>query len=371
LLNAALGSFVPASKLPPTVSPIAANIWGVPVTKALRDAIQVAEGLSSGKDDEANMPSLPASVIEGIMTGQIIDWTQVTDSLNNPLPSAPGVTPPSETGVYWLRRPDSSGTMTSFKVMFGNLLCAAGTANVQTDPGIVVGTTVVSSSTPCGDVAGSGVETVSSFQSTGTLLGCLGTVNKASFVFSQQVGTNLSLTTAVGTGPIWAIGMASSTNNPCPGSNLCSSTSTTDAGWRWIKINNVAATLVNSANAFNPYFTEAVIEYNKTALGTTDAAVADDLAAQLTNPNVLSAIDSSNTGSGGFQQYGGFYTGVMVPASAAISLGLSPTYPLTVANVLSNPMLTSTRNLTGANSCQPPVNILTVPLSTNGMKLLQ
>lgn len=76
---------VPDNVTPPSLTdiktlkvlPINLAQHGVAITKGLRDLLQTQQGLVSGSETEANVPSLSRSVIAAIYQGRISDWTQL------------------------------------------------------------------------------------------------------------------------------------------------------------------------------------------------------------------------------------------------------------------------------------------------------
>lgn len=128
--------------------PIWGTIFNTPVSLNFRNALQCAQGLSVGMDDEANMPNLPKSVIASAFNGGMASWDrlQAKDSAGNyttlalavaskvaagqcpgydvslfPIPSAAlGAT---QTRVRACRRVIGSGTNTQFRVKMLNAIC--------------------------------------------------------------------------------------------------------------------------------------------------------------------------------------------------------------------------------------------------------
>lgn len=328
LLNQIITPKVPAATINGNLTNygIAANVWGVTVSKNLRDALQTVQGLPVGDDNEAFMPSLPKTVLTSLFTGSISDWSLLTDNANVALTTR--VAPASaNTGVFLARRPDSSGTQTSFRAMLLNSPCAT-TANFLPDnTGGVCGTAVA------------GATSVTVNQGTGNLLSCLGTLN---------------------TQGKYGIGFASSTNRPIANFGA---TNQTDAGWRYIKVGGVAPTLFNASQGRYDLLTEATLAYQTTGAQSPSGnpkALLDEMGTQLGQPTVLAAVNSGNA----VQNYAStvWYAGVMTPGS---NIAFSPTYPLSVAGVNGNPVLPTTRGTLGANSCQPViVNSIQVPIQT-------
>lgn len=302
---------------------IAANVWGFAVSKNLYAALQTLQGTGTG-DDEAHMPSLDKELINSLLTGVNSDWSVLTDIAGNPI-AAPSS---GDTGVYLARRPDSSGTQASFTVMTLNYPCNPAAAAMLTDnTGGVCGT-----ATP-------GSTSVTVNQGTGNLLSCLGTLN---------------------TQGKYGIGYASTSNRPVN----TSGTTTTDAGWRYIKLNGVAPTLFNASTGRYDFVTEAVLGYQKTggiAPTGLPKAMLDEMGVRLGQPTVLAAVN----GGAATQNYASptWFAGVLTPG---INLAFSPTLPLTVAGVNSNPVMPSTRSFAGPNSCQPLQRFgSSIPVSSN------
>jgi len=107
-----------------------AVVFGVPVSTNLRNALQKAEGLTVGADDEANMPSLSSRQIASLMNGGIKTWDQL--KVNGvSLDALPGVTPPAGptsfiTGKHLVkvcRRTPGSGTQAQFNANFLHSPC--------------------------------------------------------------------------------------------------------------------------------------------------------------------------------------------------------------------------------------------------------
>jgi hypothetical protein len=328
ILNTQLGGLVSGTQLSGiNVDTIAATVWGVAATKVLRDKLQAVQNLSVGDDTEAYMPSLAKATLYSIFAGQLPDANSLTDANNNgitaavtgTLGSAPATT---NTALYFLRRPESSGTMTSFKAMFGNTPCVSSVTTWAGDGQAAQACDVTVTTGPVTEL----------FQSTGNLLGCLKTVND------------------VTGGGMYGIGIASTSNNPIPANNTSK-----DAHWRWIKVNGVAPTLYNTATGRYDLYTEATFLTAK--LGTlaptgNGAAVIAALKGGLQSPTIIAKINSDNTA--GNQLYGGFFAGLALTNATTQKNGaVVPTYPLSVANMNTNPVIPSTRNTANANSCQP------------------
>ncbi|MEO8133734.1 MAG: hypothetical protein ABI831_07150 [Betaproteobacteria bacterium] len=328
ILNTAIGAVVPSFSNV-SITNIAAAIWGVPVTKTFRDKLQGVQGLTVGSDTEANMPSLSKTALYSIFANVVSNADSFTDASNVGISTlAFAGSPASANGnrLYFLRRPESSGTMASFKAMFGNTPCT-GTAGWAGD-GSGISTCVAQTQTSA--------KATFTFQSTGNLISCLTTLNS---------------------GQRYGIGISASSQNPIP-NNVAAS----DKGFRWIKVDGYAPTLFNAATGHYPYITEATfMTATSGPLAPSGDAITllNNIRTGMRTPSIIAKVNADNTG--GDQQYGGFKTGYVVTAAA----GFAPTYPLSAANMDINPVIPGTRNTGSANSCQPVANFTSQKIPVN------
>lgn len=294
-----------------------AVVFGVPVTEALRNALQQAQGLTVGSENEANMPSLSKAQLASIYNGGITDWSQLVTGNGTDLPSAASV-PPSDTQVYLCRRVSTSGTQASFETYMLGQRCISGVVGMQSgnDGGVV------------------GAGTVNEGSGTGNVISCLNTHD----------GANR-----------WAVGLFSTENvetNAVAGVN--------DGNvWRFIKINGAAPSLLNTANGKYDFFMEQSIQWRNAASGNAlsglKLTLMQDVAANAGSPSIIRALNN------GFHHTWGD-GGVM----ALITNGHMPTMPapgtpVAAADVAANPVLTSTKSPQGApNNCQTPVTFFPV-----------
>lgn len=191
------------------VRPAAALVFGIPVTLTLRDALQEAQGLTVGLEDEANMPSLSKAQVASLMAGKIQNWDAF---LVNGTPLTAAVTnPPAANArqVHICRRVNGSGTQAQMNAKFLNYPCSAG-ALVPTSSGNPIVGPVVALNSGSSDVDR-----------------CLDDFNN---------GTNIQ-----GVNPFlrqaWAIGLQSTEKN-----------ATLSRNYRFVKIDNIAPTLDNAAS---------------------------------------------------------------------------------------------------------------------------
>lgn len=103
--------------------PVAALTFGPVVTKNLRDALQAAQGLTAGSDEESQMPSLSRTQYVSLVAGTIANWGEFKVG-GTALTTAPGVTPPTDATVRVCRRTEGSGTQAVSNQAFLNQPCA-------------------------------------------------------------------------------------------------------------------------------------------------------------------------------------------------------------------------------------------------------
>lgn len=277
-------------------------IFGIIVSQNLRDALQQAQGLTAGADDEANMPNLTRQQIASLFNGGITDWTQLTDASGTPLPSVAGVTAPSNTSVYITRRVSTSGTQTGTQVYFLNQGCL-----LSVLPALA------------GNDGGScGTNTVNEGSGTSNVKAC--------------TNTNYSL-------GHWSIGLVGVEN--VAGSS---------DHFRFIKVNGYAPTLSNVEQSKYDFYMENSVQWRNAASGNALSGLKLNLMQAIANqngsPTILSEVDKSIA-----QPWGN--TGYM----ALITNGYTPSAAVpTAAQLLVNPVLTMTKSPSGTpNNCQPPV----------------
>jgi hypothetical protein len=304
--------FVPTLPSGLQARPTNALMFGVPVTVNLRNALQSAQSLTPGSETEGNMPTLTKGELRSLYTGFVSNWSALSSSLT-----------PTDDQVYLARRVSTSGTEKSAEVYWGFQNC---NSTVSTIPGGSTDTTACSTGgtlTPVFEGSGSG-----------NVLTCLNNHNAqgryAIGILSMEFVPALPVTTGTAT--------------------------TTGVGWRWIKVEGVAPTLINAVNGTYDFVFEASCNVRPTYLGTRPAntalfvnTVCGPNAAtpgQFSNADVIQAVNA------GFVQSFG-ETGLLGLASNPANTVPSP--PFTVAAVSDSPVWTFTRSGAGSpNSCQLP-----------------
>ena len=282
---------------------VAPNVltFGVPLTKAARDAMQTAQGLVAGSETETNMPSLRLDLIRSIYNGNLTNWSQL------------GVTLPDDT-IYLATRVETSGTQRSFNVYITGAACTAAVQPVVLGTATAADCTVVA---PGGTVfAGSGSGDV-----TACLAGHQSRGRGAAGVLSMEF---VPETTAGGT------------------------------GYRFIKIDDYSPTTVNVVNGDYDFFVEPTFQYRKVVVNAVPALagekkiIADRIVQQLGTEAVISSLNNA------FVQTWGRSGLLAKPSAANLPNAIVPR--TTAAAVLANPTNAFTRSPSGSPvNCQPPV----------------
>ncbi|MDP2904659.1 MAG: hypothetical protein Q8N96_16405 [Methylovulum sp.] len=252
-----------------TVKSAAVLVFGVPVTKMLRNAMQEAQfGATSicvGKDDLACMPSLSSAQIASIFTGKLNSWKQLklgatgnlfdnTSASNKPV----GL---NADRVHVCRRTNGSGTGAQFGIKFLNYPCS-------------------SVATPAASKTDGVPEAVEKAQihensSSGIVSECLSEMDS---------GTNSIAGSFDGSaypGGRWAIGIQGTEHN----ANRAFS-------YRFIKVDGVEPTLDRVARGKYKDWVELTYQYNKThAFDPSEKEVVEELIKQAGNPIVMAATN--------------------------------------------------------------------------------
>lgn len=326
-------------------------VWGLPVTKNLRNALQAAQGLVRSdvphdhpeRERAENMPSLTRTQVAGIFAGTVTDWDQFYDPEGTPLtksnalasapprnPDAPGASPGAYRPdprrgrvVYVCRRIETSGTQTSYEIHYLRNRCVKDSPPfVRPNDGSHIErggevSALVRIAAPAGNVyAGTG---------TGDVRDCL----DAHEQFNR-----------------WAVGILSTENVPDNG----------DREFRYVRVDGVTPTLLNAHSGRWSHVTEQSMQWRQSfdgALRTSDEGrLLFFVASNLGLPRVLRALNKGFVhpwGAGGY----------LAPATA----GFRPPSPPVTAEALSeNPVAGVTRSLRGLNNCAEPMMMHRSPL---------
>ncbi len=99
--------------------------FGVPVTLNLRNALQQAQGLTSGSDALADMPSLTSAQLTSLYSGKIGSWNSFENAAGAKLPALATVGPVNDR-VHVCRRTVGSGTQATVNALFLSNPCGPG-----------------------------------------------------------------------------------------------------------------------------------------------------------------------------------------------------------------------------------------------------
>ena len=259
------------------------------VSKKLRNALQTAQGLTSGSDALADMPSITTAQARAIFTGSIVDISQLFSvNPSTGLEVAVDATAPTDSTIHVCRRGNTSGTMASFKILFLGEGCSKNSSSISsfltpdavyTDAGLTTLATSETSgvtwntSTAYYDAGGNPITGWSSVQ-----------------VFAGSGSGDVRSCVNYNSATRYAIGVASTEYNP-----LDTVTNTSNTDIRYVKIDGAEPTLLAVAQGRYPYFTENT--FNRVKTGQTGAISGDQLAlyngvkAQIGKPSVIANIN--------------------------------------------------------------------------------
>ena len=297
--------------------PVAALTFGVVVNTALRDALQVAQGLTAGNDAEANMPSLTSTQIASLFAGNVTNWSEfkVFDPAVSgyvDLTARSGITAPANVRVNVCRRTPGSGTQAQFNAHFLSSPCVEGAV------------------TPRDDNTGA-----SATNGTGNFTSLIGVVGPA-IHWNESSGNLDSCLTAIQTANRWAIGIHSLEKG--------------NANYRFVKVDGVAPTLQNVATG--KYFDYAATSVQWINENQSDAPGGDTLTllkqirSDLGKPAELAALNTA---------FNPRITGAQVGFAALSTNGHALSIPFSAANPvigLTNQGISGTGL---ANTCRTPV----------------
>jgi len=246
-----------------------ALVFGTPVTKSLRDALQRAQ-IDQGRlsaeceaqDTEACMPSLSRYQIASLFTGNVGKWSKflvvAQDGTSKKLTDYAKVGDVADDKVYLCRRVRGSGTQTQFNAKFLNYPCA-------------------------GTAGGTPTEVVNKLAGPITILNSgSGDVNLCLDDFNNGTNNGKTNTSSV---KAWAIGVQSTENN-----------FDLKSAYRFIKIDGVAPTLQEAAAGRYMDFAEVTWQWPKA--GQKGAPTGDKLkiiqkiARDAGKPSILGGIDA-------------------------------------------------------------------------------
>jgi hypothetical protein len=327
-------------------------VWGLPVSKNLRNALQAVQGLvrssvphdDPSRETEAAMPNLTRAQVAGLFAGTIKTWDQLYDSQGSGLPNsrllAPGAPAnPDASGaspggyrpdrahgntVYICRRVVSSGTQASYETHYLRNRCVKGAPPfVPPNDGSDLKTggdvnKLVRVAGPAGNVfAGSG---------TGDVRDCL----DAHEQFNR-----------------WAVGILSTENIGNNGNRE----------FRYVKVDGSAPTLLNAHAGRWTHVSEQSMQWLRSFDGsletTHEGRVLAFIATNMGLPRVIRALNT------GFAHSWG-QAGYLAPATGRYQ---PPAAPVTASSLRADPVAGISRGLGGeANNCSEPVAVGRTPL---------
>jgi hypothetical protein len=319
-------------------------VWGLPVTKNLRNALQAVQGLVASsvphddplRDSEDKMPTLTRVQLAGIFAGKLTSWSQFYDADGVGLPlskkvaekrpanpdaagSSPGAyRPDPSTGdpIYVCRRIATSGTQVSYETHYLRNRCVANTTPfVLPNDGSDVNNggdveKLIRTATPAGTVfAGVG---------TSDVVRCL----DAHEEFNR-----------------WAVGMFSTETKGNNG----------NAEFRYVKVDGYAPTLLNAHQGRWSHVSEQSIQWLETfepSMPSTDEGrVLSFVATNLGLPRVLRGLNTGFVhpfGQGGY----------LAPLTSGF---LPPRPPVTADKLRETPVAGVSKSLNGLNNCEEPI----------------
>lgn len=284
-----------------TVTAQSQLVFGIPVTTELRNVLQVAQGLTEGAEDEANMPTLSSNIIRSLFTGQVNSWYDVVDANGTDLMTLAGANAPAQDSVALCIRTSGSGTRAQFMINFLRTSCL----DSSVSPYLVEGGEwpMLQANAGSGDMG----DCVGDFGADGSLQ--------------------------------WAIGYQSTEKNMDLADN-----------YRFVKVDGAAPTLSNVANDKYTDWVEQSLQYNTAAYTAADAVtqeVIDLIATEAGKPSIVANLNTKYVhpwGQGGYMAKPTDRFGIQPPA-----------FPFDA----SYPVNSTTRSPVGLgpDSCRPPVHI--------------
>lgn len=311
-----------------TVTPVLDIVFGVPVTKNVYKALQIAQfGDVSACDtnpasgayaisdtDPACVPSLTSAQVRALYSQAYTDWDSIVRRADGtPLSQIAGVAAPVDTSVRICRRVASSGTQAGAESYWLNQRCVATSQQFASpdDASTITDTTYIAS-----DFANS---LVNAAPSSGNVRSCM------------QAAQGLNL---------WGIGVLSA---EVTSSNL----SGAGDSFRFLAVDGVAPTLANVANGKYTYFTSNVMTKANSASGI-PGAVMSFLPTILGNTAVIANLNATFAG----RPWGN--SGILSKQGSATA----NTAPYSDAEMASSPVNTLTK---GGNNCLQPWPVNSTP----------
>lgn len=296
-----------------TVKAAAANIFNVPVTLKLRNALQEAQfpktskcnplnagyktGFKGTAESAACMPSLNSGLITSIFAGKLNSWSQVKLGASGNLfaNAASSASTVSDDRLHICRRVNGSGTQAQLGIKFLNYPCN----DTATPPAVDTGALpeAVNSAQ------------VHAMSTSGGVSECLNELNAG----TNTVGTSFNNTY----GDRWAIGIQAVDLN----ANLAN-------GFRFVKVDGVTPTLQNVVSGKYKDWVELTFQYNTShAFDASEKSIVDEIIKEAGNPSVMAGLNLAalhSFGQGGFLAVPQLFA---APSNGKVNIG-RPVNPL-------------------------------------------
>jgi hypothetical protein len=294
-----------------TVASANVIVFAIPVTKVARDALQSAQGLSVGADDEANQPSLTRAQVAGIFQGQISRWNQFSGVSGTPVTATGSLSVGlGQNALLVSRRVSTSGTQVYAQIYFLGRGCVAGSPTFVSGPSVAASTSNVATYT------GNRIQVLSGSGDVQSSLNFHNTFNR------------------------FAIGVLTTELPP-----------STSSGYRFVKINGAYPSLLNTINGSYDYYSQQTLQYNPVLTSdTATIAMFGQLSSALANVSIIKVLnDGFNATAISTVNPGGV---LALNSSTAV-----PAPPYSAAQVYNQPVATFSKALLGTpNNCLPGVN---------------
>lgn len=311
------------------INGISGVIFGVPVTKSIYQRLQALQfattnvchpsnagygsitDTASNASSEACMPSLNKDQVSAMYTGSLTTWDKIKSAINN-TETVASVAPYGalvDANIYVQRRFATSGTQRSFEVYFA-------------DTGCVVGAPKFLSKTIARITENSG---------------------------TNNVISGLNADELAGRGSIGIL-----TTEKVPNSS---------DGWRFVKLNGAAPSLLNVVKGTYDLYFESTIQWRKVPVGGLPIIAADKRAVaiaivnQLGNPSVVSTLNVSFNHPFGRAGLVGnaIKNRLRAPTTPFVASGANPS---NASDVYVRPIASSTRGPNGVpNACLNPTKV--------------
>ncbi len=331
---------------PLTVRPGNQLVWGLPVTKNLRNALQAVQGRITAsvphddpsRETDASMPSLSQAAVAGLFAGTVRTWDQLYDLQGIALPesavlaqqppanpdasgSSPGAyRPDPRTGntVYVCRRIRSSGTQAAYEVHYLRSRC------MNDAPGFVTpndGSDINNGGEPN--------RLLRIMRPVGAVFAGVGSEDVRECLDAHEEFNR------------WAVGILSTENVGNNGTRE----------FRYIKVDGAAPSLVNAHHGRWQHVSEQSMQWRTSYDGnletTPEGRLLNFISTNLGLPRVLQALNS------GFRHTWGD-GGYLAPATSGFAV---PQAPVTAEVLRENPVAGITLAQGGLNNCHEPLAI--------------